>query len=319
MLSLKLLSSCQQILAKNFSKHEKVVLRLYTGTSGNLEARGSDYPEGNNQMDLFNSLHKFDINEYRTQYGKPQESWVQSLNSIQGERLKIKSLHQDVFAVYPRIDIIHENVKWQRSYSRIDYNHVKNVKEMIHYYGGGAKPWPQKGTGRARHGSTRSPQWVDGGKVFGPKAPKSHYYMLPLHQRVYGLTHTLTIKFIQDDIHIVDNLEIPTDDPQYILDLIKSRGWGKSTLFVDSSDIFPTNITAATDDIQHVNLMPVYGLNVISMLKHETLVLTESALEDLTRKLIFAVNRTDIIKRNAFNKSGPKELQLNLEQYRPLV
>jgi len=107
--------------------------------------------------------------------------------------------------------------------------------------------------------------------VFGPKAPKSHYYMLPFHTRVYGLTHTLTIKFIQDDIHIVDNLDLPTDDPQYVLDLIKSRGWGKSTLIVDSSDIFPTNITAATDEIQHVNLMPVYGLNVISMLKHETL------------------------------------------------
>jgi len=117
----------------------------------------------------------------------------------------------------------------------------------------------------------------------------------------------------------VDSLDIPTDDPQYIIDLIKSRGWGRSTLFVDTNDIFPTNITAATDSIQHANLMPVYGLNVLSMLKHETLVITERALEDLTKKLIFALNRTDQIERNKFNKEGSKELQLNLEQYRPLV
>jgi large subunit ribosomal protein L4 len=190
---------------------------------------------------------------------------------------------------------------------------------MIHYHGGGAKPWPQKGTGRARHGSIRSPQWVEGGKVHGPKAPKSHYYMLPLAIRVYGLTHTLTIKYIQDDIHVVDNLDIPTDDPSYMTDLIKARGWGKSTLFVDSTDMFPTNITAATDAVQHLNLMPLYGLNVISMLKHETLVLTESAVDELTKKLIFALNRTDIQERSTLNNQGPKELQLNLEQYRPLV
>ena len=81
----------------------------------------------------------------------------------------------------------------------IHYHQIKSQFKMYttFSYGGGAKPWQQKGTGRARHGSTRSPQWVDGGKVFGPKAPKSHYYMLPFHTRVYGLTHTLTIKFIQ--------------------------------------------------------------------------------------------------------------------------
>jgi len=323
MLISKLASSCGQLLAKNGANScdklllfknganscDKMVFRLYTGGATALP----------NHEDSFNTLENVDIKAYKSQYGKPQEAWIETLDSVEGDRLGLKALHQDVFAVYPRVDIIHQNVKWQRTYNKIDYNHVLNVKEMIAKYGGGGKPWPQKGTGRARHGSIRSPQWVDGGKVFGPKAPKSHYYMLPRHLRIYGLTHTLTIKYIQDDIHVVDNLDIPTDEPSFLTDLIKTRGWGKSTLFIDTGDFFPTNITSATDDIQHVNLMPVYGLNVISMLKHETLVLTERAVDEITKKLIFALNRTDQDAKIKFNYTGPKEIQLNLEQYRPIV
>ena len=109
------------------------------------------------------------------------------------------SLHPEVWAVYPRMDVIHANMMWQQKYNVVNYNHVKNVKEMIYAYGGGAKPWRQKGTGkmkgcilekckeiwknifrkntmffvekckfisgRARQGSRRAPQWIKGGKV----------------------------------------------------------------------------------------------------------------------------------------------------------
>jgi len=308
----KIASRCAQIGAQ-LSVHQQpsnhLSVRLYTGTS--LMER--------KEQDVFNFVDKFDLSEYRSQYGRKQEAWVQNLKSQEEQNLKIKGLHQDVFAVYPRVDIIHQNIVWQQKYNRIDHNHVKNVKEMIHWHGGGGKPWQQKGTGRARHGSTRSPQWKNGGKVFGPKAPKSYYYMLPRAMRVFGLTHTLTIKFFQDDIKVVDDLEIPTDDPEFLQELVKQRGWGKSTLFVDTTDYFPTNITAATDEVNHFNLMPVYGLNVYSMLKHETLVLTERAVDDLTRKLIFALNRTDGYERCQFNQTGPVETELKLEQHRPLV
>jgi len=312
MLLSKIASRCAQIGAQ-LSVHQlpsnHLSVRLYTGTS--LMER--------KEQDVFNFVDKFDLSEYRSQYGRKQEAWVQNLKSQEEQNLKIKGLHQDVFAVYPRVDIIHQNIVWQQKYNRIDHNHVKNVKEMIHWHGGGGKPWQQKGTGRARHGSTRSPQWKNGGKVFGPKAPKSYYYMLPRAMRVFGLTHTLTIKFFQDDIKVVDDLEIPTDDPEFLQELVKQRGWGKSTLFVDTTDYFPTNITAATDEVNHFNLMPVYGLNVYSMLKHETLVLTERAVDDLTRKLIFALNRTDGYERCQFNQTGPVETELKLEQHRPLV
>ena len=74
--------------------------------------------------------------------------------------------------------------------------------------------------------------------------------------------------------------------------------WALSTLFVGLDDIFPANITAATEEIQHVNLLPVYGLNVHSMLKHKTLVLTEKALDRIEDRLLLALNRADDAKMN---------------------
>jgi len=271
--------------------------------------------------DQFDFLKNFDPSQHVARYGIPQQVWVENMDTVQENRLAIKEMHQDVFATCPVLDYIYFNVKWQLGYNKVNYNHVKNVREMIYWHGGGGKPWPQKGTGRARHGSIRGPQFRHGGKAHGPRGPKSLYYMLPYMLRLYGLTHTLTIKYIQDDIHVVRNLDIPSDDPEYITDLIRSRGWGKSTLIVEAGDRFPRNITAATDEIPHVNLMPVYGLNVLSMLKHHTLVLTEAAVDDLTRKLIFAQNRTDGMERNRLNQRGVVDLQqeIKMEKYRPVV
>lgn len=253
------------------------------------------------------------------QYGVDRQVWVESLATKEVELSSIMSLHPEVWAVYPRIDIIHQNIVWQQKYNVVNYNHVKNVKEMTYAYGGGAKPWPQKGTGRARQGSRRAPQWIRGGKAFGPRGPKSLYYMLPWHLRVYGLTHTLSTKMIQDDVHVVEDLELPTDDPEYMNELVRSRGWAPSVLLVDTEDTFPSNITAATEDINHINLMPVYGLNVNSMIKHETLVITRRAVEDLTVKLLHALHTTDCADKAGLCLKGPTELTLQMEKYRPVI
>lgn len=117
--------------------------------------------------------------------------------------------------------------------------------------------------GRARHGSIRSPLWRKGGIAHGPRNPTPHFYMLPFFTRVAGLTSTLSIKLAQDDLYIINDLEIPTNESSYIDELIEKRHWGPSVLFVDTEDIMPPNITEATDTIKHVNLMPVYGkLNI---------------------------------------------------------
>lgn len=222
-----------------------------------------------------------------------RQVWIENMDTIDVQRKGLLELAPSVFAAEPRIDIIHRNAHWQRMYKRVTTHWMKTRAEKT---GGGRKPWPQKGLGRARQGSNRAPQFVDGGKPHGPRNPTSYYFMLPFYVRVAGLTSTLSAKLHQDDLHIVDDLEIPTEDPEYIHNLVNERKWGPSVLFVNHDDIVPRNITMATDQIGYYNIMPSYGLNVFSMLKHNTLVLTKSATEHIQERILYNLNRLDLTK-----------------------
>ncbi|KAM7354588.1 mitochondrial ribosomal protein L4 [Cochliomyia hominivorax] len=219
-----------------------------------------------------------------------RQAWIENLDAVAEEKLGLIELHPDVFATQPRVDVIQENIEWQRKYRYVSFASSKSRAEVR---GGGRKPWPQKGGGRARHGSIRSPLFKGGGVAHGPRSPTTHFYMLPFFKRVLGLTSTLSVKLAQDDLHIVKDVEIPSTDPEFILDLIKERNWGPSVLIVDKNDIFPENICYATDQLGYVNLMPAYGLNCYSMLKHDTLVLTVDAVKHLEERLLFQLHRAD--------------------------
>lgn len=220
----------------------------------------------------------------------PRQVWIENLNTPEVQRNGIMELHPDVFAAPPRIDLIHRNIVWQQKYKRVNFSWMKTRAEKR---GGGKKPWPQKGQGRARAGSNRSPIFIDGGKSHGPRSPTTYYYMLPFHIRVAGLTSTLSAKLAQDDLHIVNDLEIPTEDPEFIQNLLAERKWGPSALFVDTEDMVPRNIAIATDQIGYINIMPAYGLNVYSMLKHNTLILTSRAAEHIQERILYNLNRQD--------------------------
>ncbi|XP_028830685.1 large ribosomal subunit protein uL4m [Denticeps clupeoides] len=216
----------------------------------------------------------------------PQQIWVESLKSA--EALGVARLHPDVFAVPARIDILHEVEVWQRNFQRISHAKVKTRAEVR---GGGRKPWKQKGSGRARHGSIRSPIWKGGGIVHGPRGPTSYYYMLPMKVRVQGLKIALSSKLAQDCLHVVDSLDMPTPDPQYLQELVSLRHWGSSVLIVDIVEEFPENILEATANLKTINIIPAKGLNVHSMLKHETVVLTLGAVDFLEKKLLWHDSR----------------------------
>ncbi|KAI0986854.1 hypothetical protein GJ496_008023 [Pomphorhynchus laevis] len=123
---------------------------------------------------------------------EPVEAWLETLKS--NEKLDILKLHPKIWAEHPRFDLISETVRWQLLYKTIDYNWTPRIHEMK---GGTKKPWPQKGTGRARQGSNRSPQWVKGFKVNGPRGPKSYFYVLPTTTRLKALCSLLSIRFQQ--------------------------------------------------------------------------------------------------------------------------
>uniref|UniRef100_T1H643 Large ribosomal subunit protein uL4m n=1 Tax=Megaselia scalaris TaxID=36166 RepID=T1H643_MEGSC len=168
-----------------------------------------------------------------------RQAWIENTDSVEEKKLGLIELHPEIFAAQPRVDIIQENIEWQRKYRYVSFATTKSRAEVR---GGGRKPWPQKGGGRARHGSIRSPIFVGGGVAHGPRNPKTHFYMLPFYKRVLGLTSTLSVKLAQDDLHIVSNLDIPNREPEFIRELIKERNWGPSVLIIDEVFFFKENI-----------------------------------------------------------------------------
>ncbi|XP_072255726.1 large ribosomal subunit protein uL4m [Pyxicephalus adspersus] len=214
----------------------------------------------------------------------PKPVWLESLNNEEQEPQALVHLHPDVFDVPPRIDLIHQVVNWQRNFKRISHAKTKTRAEVR---GGGKKPWTQKGTGRARQGSIRSPLWKGGGVAHGPRGPTSYYYMLPLKVRVLGLKTAMTVKLAQNDLHIIDSTDISTPDPQYLVDLFKQRHWGESVLIVDDKEGMSENILSATANSKMITLIPAIGMNVYSILKYNTVLLTVGAVDFLEEKLLF--------------------------------
>lgn len=161
--------------------------------------------------------------------------------------------------------------------------------------GGTRKPWPQKGTGRARHGSTNSPIFLRGGWAKGPRGPVTAFKLLRHFDLVNALTSMLTIKLAQDDLKIVDTIDSYTsEDPKELENHFEDRGWGPSVLIVDKRDEFPQPLREATATLNHVNLMSTVGVNTLSMAKHETMVVTYDALRELEYRLLHQLVRTDL-------------------------
>lgn len=209
----------------------------------------------------------------------PKQVWLKSLET--GEKLAIVELHDFVFGVRPRLDIIHRVVVWQRAKRRAGTAKVKDRSEVR---GGGRKPWRQKGLGKARHGSIRSPIWRGGGVVHGPRGPVSYDYTLPKKVRRLGLRSALSVKLAQGDLHIVDSLQLSSHKTKDLLPLLEKQNWN-SVLFVDGGDVDET-MCRASGNLQTVDVLPSRGLNVYSILLRNTLVLTLGAVRMLEERLL---------------------------------
>ena len=123
----------------------------------------------------------------------PRQAWVESLDISDNKSRDLVSLHPDIWGVRPRIDVLWSNIDWQKRYKTVLYNDVKDRYDLHE----GPRPWPRKGSNRARHRSRASPIWKNGGKAHGPRGPRTDFYMLPYIARITGLIHTLSAKFAQ--------------------------------------------------------------------------------------------------------------------------
>jgi large subunit ribosomal protein L4 len=227
----------------------------------------------------------------------PRQAWVENFIGGPRQLLGIVELHPRIFGVFPRMDFASRAIAWQKKYRNINYVCMPTRNELP---GGTRKPWPQKGTGRARHGSVNSPIFLKGGWAHGPRGPTTQFRLEPHFNLVNGLTSMLTIKLAQDDMKIVDSIESSiSGDSGELEKSLEERGWGPSVLIVDKGNKFPENIKQASDSLNHVNLMSTTGLNTLSMCKHETMVITLDAIREIEDKLLFQLVRVDLNNTHA--------------------
>jgi len=178
-----------------------------------------------------------------------------------------------------RESLLHEMVKSQLA-SRRAGTHSTKTRAFVS--GGGKKPWKQKGTGRARAGSIRSPLWAGGAVVFGP-LPRSYAYQMPKSARKAALKSALAARHAEGKLVVVDALRLPEPKTKQMLACLAALGIEGSALIVLGHP--DEAVTRASRNLPHVKTLLVGGFNVYDVLKHATLVMTRDALEHLAARL----------------------------------
>ena len=186
-------------------------------------------------------------------------------------------LPDDIFAATPRADIMARVVHWQLAKRRSGNHKVKGMAEVS---GTTKKPYKQKGTGNARQGSLRSPQFRTGGVVHGPVV-RSHEYSLNKKVRRLGLISALSQKAAEGKLVVLDAAagSLKTGD---LAKKLKALGW-KSALIVDRA--VDQDFLRASRNIPHFDLLPTVGANVYDILRHDVLAITTAGLAGLSERL----------------------------------
>jgi large subunit ribosomal protein L4 len=198
--------------------------------------------------------------------------------NIQKEKVGELDLKEEIFGVEVQGHLLHEVVTWQLACRRAGSASTKTRAEV---HGGGRKPWRQKGTGRARVGSNRSPLWRGGGVVFGPK-PRSYAYTLPKKVRRLALKMALSSKLANGQLVVLDAYPHTTPKTKDFVEVLRTFDLSKA-LFVTQED--NRALTLSARNVPHVQVMPPAGLNVYDILKHTHLVLFSPALSAIEARL----------------------------------
>lgn len=199
------------------------------------------------------------------------------VRDVEGKVVGEVELSEAVFAAPVKPHLLYEVVRWQMAKRRRGTASTKTRGEVS---GGGRKPWPQKGTGRARAGSIRSPLWVGGGVVFGPK-PRDYSWRLPKKVRRNALRSALSMKLAEGRLVVVDRIELEQPKTKAFLQIMGVLGVEEGALVVDEEN---RNLALAVRNLPRYKLLPPIGVNVYDLLGHPWLVLTRRATEALERR-----------------------------------
>ncbi|AMC00424.1 50S ribosomal protein L4 [Aerococcus viridans] len=189
------------------------------------------------------------------------------------------TLNDEVFAIEPNENAIYDVVIMQQASLRQGTHKVKGRSEVS---GGGRKPWRQKGTGRARQGSIRSPQWVGGGRAFGP-TPRSYAYKLPRKVRRLALRSALSTKVAENNFIVVDELAFETPKTKLFQEVLNNLQVENKVLVVINKD--NDNAQLSARNLPNVKVVDENNVNVFDLVNSEKVIITKAALSNVEEVL----------------------------------
>jgi large subunit ribosomal protein L4 len=197
------------------------------------------------------------------------------ITTLEGKEAGTATLSDEIFGLEPRGDIVQRCVNWQLAKRQRGSHKTKDRSEI---WRTGKKMYAQKGTGGARHGSARVPQFRGGGRAFGPVV-RSHAIGLPKKVRALALKHALSAKAKDGGIIVMDKLTLKDSKTKTL-----AKQFGKlkvvNALFIDGAEV-EANFANAARNIPNIDVLPIQGINVYDIMRRKTLVLTKAALDAL--------------------------------------
>ena len=186
---------------------------------------------------------------------------------IKGKKVSDVELNEKIFGIEPNENIVHEVLI---NYLANQRQGTQSTKTRAEVRGGGRKPWRQKGTGRARQGSIRAPQWIKGGIALGPK-PRSYSYTLNKKEKRLAIRSVLSSKVLEKELTVVDKLELKEIKTKSMVKAFADlKLTGKTLVVLPEKNL---NVQASTNNIEGAKTILVNEINVYDLLKYTNLVL----------------------------------------------
>ena len=197
------------------------------------------------------------------------------VTTLEGKSAGSVQLSDEIFGLEPRKDLIQRVVNWQLAKRQAGTHKTKGRAEV---WRTGKKMYKQKGTGGARHGSARVPQFRGGGRAFGPVV-RSHEHDLPKKVRALGLRHALSAKAKDGGLIVIENADLKEAKTKALLGHFSGLGL-TNALIIDGAEL-NNGFAAAARNIPNMDVLPIQGINVYDILRRQKLVLTKAAIDAL--------------------------------------
>lgn len=196
-----------------------------------------------------------------------------ALYNISGKQVGEIELNENTFGASINVEAMHQVVKMLLANRR---QGTQSALTRAEVRGGGIKPWRQKGTGRARHGSIRSPQWTHGGIVFAPK-PRSYRYTVPKKIKRVAMKSALSSKVVDNNIIVLDELNFDAPKTKQVVSMLKNLNVDAKTLIVLAEK--NENVEKSARNIEGVKFALVNTLNVYDILNYDKFIITKEAVK----------------------------------------